>query len=69
MKKTATWILVRERCISKTKDWKACATYVKEFLCDNGDWAIATNRPRIFTKTEAKNSSPRPYGEYFERAK
>lgn len=32
MAKPINWVMVRERCIAKTRDWRACTTYVKEYL-------------------------------------
>ena len=67
MRKPVLYVMVRERPLRTHPDWKACHTYVTEYLATDGQWYSATNSARRFTRDEARSMSPRPWGEYFER--
>lgn len=69
MAKPINWVMVRERCIAKTRDWRACATYVKEYLNTAGQWCLATNEPKLFTRDECRSLGKLPHGQYFERSR
>lgn len=66
MKKQTLWVMVRERPLRTNPDWKTCHTYVKEYLANDGQWYVATNSAKRFTREEAKRTHVN-HGTYFER--
>lgn len=64
--KTKLWVMARERVLRTDPDWKACHTYVKEYLAVDGRWYSATNLAKRFTKEECKSTAV-GHGYYFER--